>query len=136
MKQWLLPTFGAFVLWGLWSFIPKITTKYISPKSAILFEVLGGIIIAIIVLFSLRFKPDIHPRGVLLAITTGILGFLGALLYLYAASKGPISLVAVLSALYPVIAVVLAMIFLKESISVKQGLGLVLALGSMILIAT
>jgi len=40
MKQWLLPTFGAFVLWGLWSFIPKITTKYISPKSAIVFEVL------------------------------------------------------------------------------------------------
>jgi len=136
MKQWLLPTFGAFVLWGLWSFIPKITTKYISPKSAILFEALGGIIIATIVLFSLKFKPDIHPKGVLLALTTGILGFLGALLYLYAASEGPISLVAVLSALYPVIAIVLAMIFLKEPISLKQALGIVLALGSMILIAT
>ena len=90
MKQWLLPTFGAFGLWGLWSFIPKITTKYISPKSAILFEVLGGMLIAIIVLFSLKFKPDIHPKGVLLAITTGILGFAGALCFLYAASRGPI----------------------------------------------
>jgi len=136
MKQWLLPTFGTFVLWGVWSFIPKITTKYISPKSAILFEVLGGMIIATIVLFSLKFKPDIHPKGILLAITTGVLGLSGALCFLYAASKGPISLVAVLSALYPVIAVVLAMIFLGESISVKQGLGIVLALGSMILIAT
>lgn len=136
MKQWLLPTFGAFVLWGLWSFIPKITTKYISPKSAILFEVLGGMLIAIIVLFSLKFKPDIHPKGVLLAITTGILGFAGALCFLYAASKGPISLIALLSALYPVIAIVLAMIFLNESISIKQGLGIVLGLGAMILIAT
>ena len=60
----------------------------------------------------------------------------GALFFLYAASKEPISLVAILSALYPVIAVVLAMIFLKESISVKQGLGVALALGSMILIVT
>ncbi len=136
MKEWLLPTFGALVLWGVWSFIPKITTKYINPKSAILFEVLGGMIIATIVLFSLKFRPDIHPKGVLLAITTGILGFTGALFFLYAASKGPISLVAVLSALYPVIAVVLAMIFLKESLSLKQGLGIVLALGSMILITT
>ena len=136
MKQWLLPTFGAFVLWGLWSFIPKITTKYISPKSAILFEVLGGMLIAIIVLFSLKFKPDIHPKGVLLAITTGILGFAGALCFLYAASKGPISLIAVLSALYPVIAIVLAMIFLNESISIKQGLGIVLGLGAMILVTT
>jgi len=136
MKQWLLPTFGAFVLWGLWSFIPKITTKYISPKSAILFEVIGGILVAIIVLFSLKFKPDIHPKGVLLAITTGILGFTGALCFLYAASKGPISLIAVLSALYPVIAIVLAMIFLNESISIKQGLGIVLGLVAMILICT
>ena len=93
-------------------------------------------LIAIIVLFSLKFKPDIHPKGVLLAITTGILGFAGALCFLYAASKGPISLIAVLSALYPVIAIVLAMIFLNESISIKQGLGIVLGLGAMILVTT
>ena len=136
MKQWLLPTFGAFVLWGLWSFIPKITIKHISPKSAILFEVLGGIILAIIVLISLNFKPDIHPKGVFLAIITGILGFAGALCFLYAASKGPISLVAVLSALYPIIAIVLAVFFLNESITIKQGFGIVLGLGAMILIAT
>ena len=136
MKEWLFPTFGVFVLWGLWSFIPKITTKYISPKSAILFEVLGGIIFAIIVLVSLQFKPDFHPKGALLAISTGILGFAGALCFLYAASKGPISLVAVLSALYPIIAIVLAMFFLNETITIKQGLGIVLGLGAMVLLAT
>jgi transporter family protein len=136
MKQWLLPTFGALVLWGLWSFIPKITTRYISPKSAVVFEVVGGILMAVIVLASLKFKPDIHPKGVLLAMTTGILGFAGALCFLYAATKGPISLVALLSALYPVIAIVLAMFFLHESITLKQGLGIVLGLGAMILIAT
>jgi len=134
MKEWLFPTFGAFVLWGLWSFIPKITTKYISPKSAILFEVLGGIIFSVIV--SLEFKPDLHPKGVLLAISTGILGFAGALCFLYAASKGPISLVAVLSALYPIIAIVLAMFFLNETITIKQGVGIVLGFVAMILIAT
>lgn len=136
MKEWLFPAFGAFVLWGFWSFIPKITTKYISPKSAILFEVLGGIIFAIIVLISLNFKPDIHPKGVLLAISTGILGFAGALCFLYAASKGPISLVAVLSALYPIIAIVLAMFFLNETITIKQGLGIAFGLVAMILLTT
>lgn len=136
MKQWLLPTFGAFFLWGLWSFIPKITTKYISPKSAVLFEAMGGVLIAVTVLFSVKFKPDIHPIGVLLATTTGILGVAGALCFLYAASKGPISLIAVLSALYPVITIVLAMFFLNESISIKQCLGIALGLGAMILICT
>lgn len=135
MKQWLLPTFGAFVLWGLWSFIPKVTTRYITPKSALLFEVLGGIMVALIVLISLKCKPDIHPIGIALAMTTGVLGFFGALFFLYAASKGPISLVAVLSALYPVITVILSVIVLKEAISFKQWLGIALGLVSMILIA-
>ena len=136
MKEWLFPAFGAFVLWGFWSFIPKITTKYISPKSAILFEVLGGIILAVIVLISLKFKPDIHPKGVLLAISTGIIGFAGALCFLYAALKGPISLVALVSALYPIIAIVLAMFFLNETITIKQGLGIVLGLAAIVLLAT
>ena len=136
MKEWLLPTFGTIVFWGLWGFIPKITTKYISPKSAIVFETLGGLILGIIILFSLKFKPDIHPKGVLLAILTGLLGFAGALCFLYAALKGPISLVAILSALSPVITVVLAMFFLNETITIKQGLGIVLGLGAVVLIAT
>lgn len=136
MKEWLLPTFGTFVLWGLWSFIPKITTKYISPKSAIVFEVMGGIIIGIIVLTSLKFKPDLHPKGIFLAISTGALGLGGALCFLYAASKGPITLVAMLSALYPIIAIVLAMLFLGEMITIKQGIGIALGLMAMVLIAT
>jgi transporter family protein len=136
MKEWLFPTFGVFVLWGLWSFIPKITTKYISPKSAILFEALGGIIFAIIVLISMQFKPDFHPKGALLAISTGILGFAGALCFLYAASKGPISLVATFSALYPIIAVVLAIFFLNETITIKQGFGIALGIWAMVLLAT
>jgi len=28
MKEWILPTVGTFICWGLWGFIPKITTKY------------------------------------------------------------------------------------------------------------
>ena len=136
MKEWLLPTFGTIVFWGLWGFIPKITTKYISPKSAIVFETLGGIILGIVILISLKFKPDIHPKGVLLAVLTGLLGFAGALCFLYAALKGPISLIAVLSALSPIITVVLAMFFLNETITIKQGLGIVLGLGAVVLIAT
>ncbi len=45
MKEWILPTVATFICWGLWSFIPKITTKYIDPKSAIIYEVVGGIVL-------------------------------------------------------------------------------------------
>ncbi len=136
MKGWILPAFGAFVLWGFWSFVPKITIRYISPKSAIIYEVLGGVCVATIVLYFLNFRPDMHPKGVALAITTGLLGFLGALCFLIAVSEGPVALIVSVTALYPVISILLAMCVLKEPITVKQGVGIIFALAAMFLVTT
>ncbi|MFQ6024174.1 MAG: EamA family transporter [Acidiferrobacterales bacterium] len=136
MKEWILPAFGAFLVWGLWSFIPKITVRYISARSAVIYEVLGGVIVAAIVLYSLNFRPDVHPKGVALGITTGVLGFLGALFFLFAVSKGPVSLIATLTALYPVISILLAIVVLNETITLKQGVGIILALTAMFLVTT
>ena len=74
MKEWLLPASMTMICWGIWGFIPKITTRYINPLSASLFEGLGSTIFALIILVSLNFKPDIHPKGVSLAFVTGLLG--------------------------------------------------------------
>ena len=136
MKYWLPPTLGALFLWGLWSFIPKIVTKYISPKSALFFEILGAMIIGGYVFASLKFKPEIHPMGILLAIITGIIGSIGVLFFLDAVSKGPVSLITVLSSLYPIITVILAVIFLNEPLSLKQILGIMLGLGAIVLITS
>ncbi|WP_013323811.1 EamA family transporter [Gloeothece verrucosa] len=133
-REWILPTLGAFISWGLWSFIPKITTQYIKPKSAIIYEVMGMMILGIIILFSLQFEVETHPKGILLAIITGILGFLGAFCFLNAVSKGPVTLVATVSALYPLVSVVLAILILGETLTVKQIIGVGLAVFAMILI--
>ena len=136
MKEWVFPALGTFIFWGFWGFIPKLTTKYISPKSAIVYEVVGGFLVAIMVLYSLNFRPEMNPKGFALAITTGVFGFLGALCYLLAVSKGPVSLVVTLTALYPVLSILLAVIILNEPITLKQGVGILLALGAMLLIVT
>lgn len=136
MKPWLLPAFGALIAWGFSGFIPKLTTKYIGPKSAMIYESLGVITMALIVLSSLGFKPDVHPRGIMLGITSGALAFSGQLLFYHAIIRGPLSLIAIFSGLYPIVTVLLAMILLQEPISLKQGLGIVLGLLSMTLIAS
>lgn len=136
MKGWVFPALGTFIFWGFWGFIPKITTKYISPKSAIVYEVLGGFLVAIMVMYSMNFRPEINPKGFAMAITTGVFGFLGALCYLLAVSKGPVSLVVIVTALYPVLSILLAVIILNEPITLKQGVGILLALGAMLLIVT
>jgi transporter family protein len=136
MPEWILPTLGALLFWGFWGFIPKITTEYISPQSAIIYEVLGAILIGAIALFLLKFRLEVHPQGIALAITTGMLGFLGAFCFLTAVSKGPVTLVATVSALYPIVSIILANLVLHETITLKQGVGIALALLSTLLVAT
>ena len=136
MREWLLPAMGTFVAWGLWGFIPKLTTGYISPRSAIVYEVFGGILVGLGALYSLSFRLELIPRGIALGTTTGLLGFLGGLGFLYAVSKGPVTPVVALTGLYPALSIILALLILHEPIALKQGIGIVLALIAMFLIAT
>ena len=133
MKEWLLPASMTMICWGIWGFIPKITTRYINPLSASVFEGLGSAIFALIILFTLSFKPEIHPKGVPLAFITGLLGMLGALFYLFAMTKGKVSVIATLVALNPVITIGMAYLFLKEPITVKEGVGMVFAFVAIVL---
>ena len=133
MKAWLLPASMTMICWGIWGFIPKITTRYINPLSASVFEGLGSAIFAIIILFSLSFKPEIHPKGVSLAFITGILGMLGALFYLFAMPKGKVSVIATMTALNPIITIGLAYFILQEPITLKEGIGMVFALIAIVL---
>lgn len=133
MKAWLLPASMTMICWGIWSFIPKITTRHINPLSASVFEGLGSAIFAIIILFSLSFKPEIHPKGVSLAIITGLLGMLGAMFYLFAMPKGKVSVIATMTALNPIITIGLAYFILKEPITLKEGIGMVFAFIAIVL---
>lgn len=134
MQGWILPTFGALALWGFWGFIPKLTTDYLNPRSAVVYEVVGGLLLAFIVLASSKFQLEFHPTGSAFAVITGMLGLLGAFCFLLAVSKGPVTLVATVSALYPVVSVLLAILILHESLTFRQGVGLAMAVLAMILV--
>jgi transporter family protein len=58
----------------------------------------------------------------------------GAAFFIWAANKGPISIVSTVSALYPVVAIILAALFLREVISARQAVGIGLAILSIFLL--
>lgn len=135
MKDWLLPSILTVLLYGLWSFFPKLTVRDLSPSSAVLYEVLGSIIFGAIALVIMGFQVQFHPRGALFGILTGFCLVLAGFTYLVAASRGPVALVATVSSLYPVITLVLASLVLGETITIRQGCGIVLAVISVVLMA-
>ena len=124
------------MIWGLWAFFPKLALRCLDPKTAFIFEVLGGVITGLFVVLILR--PQLggaEVRGIIPALLTGVTGWLGMLFFLYAIREGKVSIVTPLTALDPVVTLVLAMIFLKERINLVQLAGIILALVSVVLIS-
>ncbi|MFP3869267.1 MAG: EamA family transporter [Syntrophobacteria bacterium] len=135
MRTWLLNSLMALCCFGLWAFLPKVAVKYISPKSALVYEVLGGMLVGFVVLLSLDKRLEANIKGIIPALLTGIVGYIGFLFFLYAVQAGKVSIVASLTAVYPLVAVILAMIFLGEKIHVLQYIGIVFALVSVVLLS-
>jgi transporter family protein len=136
LKQWVLYSSLALLIWGLWAFLPKMALKCLDPKTAFMFEVLGGAITGLFAFLILR--PQLggaEIRGVIPALLTGMMGYLGLLCFMYAIREGKMCIVAPLTALYPVVTLVLAVIFLREKINIVQLAGIILALVSVVLIS-
>ena len=74
-------------------------------------------------------------RGMIPALLTGVMGYLGLICFMYAIRGGKICIVAPLTALYPVVTLALAMIFLREKINIVQFAGIILACVSVVLIS-
>ncbi|BBA35387.1 uncharacterized protein sS8_3450 [Methylocaldum marinum] len=136
MTRWILPAAATFFCWGIWAFLPKLTTRYIDPRSAIIYEAAGGLVVAMIVLALIAFKPAADPRGIGLALSTGVLGTMGAFAYLYAVTRGPVTLVSTVTALYPILAILLAGLFLNDTVTLRQAAGIVLGVIAIVLIST
>jgi transporter family protein len=135
INVWYISAIAALMLWGLWGFFPKITTAYINPKSALVWEAVGTAIVGIVVLTMIGFKPEAHTKGILFGVLTGVFGLLGALAFLFAVSKGKASVVVTITALYPMVVILLSYFFLHETITVKQGIGIGFALVAVLLFA-
>ncbi|MCG8637230.1 MAG: DMT family transporter [Desulfobacterales bacterium] len=127
MINWILPASVTLICWGVWGFIPKITTRYITPVSAMIYETAGAAVVGLVALSLVKFQPDIHIKGICLGIATGILGLTGALGFLFAVKSGKVSVVAMFTSLSPLITITLGVLILKEPLTLKEGLGILSA---------
>ena len=116
--------------------MPKLSTEYISDRSAIVYQGLGGAILASLIFLNLNDRLETHPQGAIIAVIAGMLNFLGVLFYIKAVSKGSVAIVSTLSALYPLVVIALGLIVLQETLTLKQAIGIGFALAAIALIAT
>jgi bacterial/archaeal transporter family protein len=132
---WFVPALIATAVWGFWGLFPKIAAKTLSPLNVIVFQAIGNLGVALAVLAWLRFQPTFEPRGVKFAVLSGVAGTLGSIFYIMAASRGRISVVVALTALYPVVTILLAALWLQEPISLKDGIGMGVAIAAILILS-
>ena len=136
MEKWLLYSLLALFIYGLWGFFPKLAVTYIRPLSALIYEIPGAVLVGIIALIMAGFRLDTHPKGIIFSVLTGICGMLGTLFFLAGAKQGRLAIVVSITALYPLITILLAAILLKEPITIKQIVGMTLALIAIVLLSS
>lgn len=135
MIQWLPAALLALLSFGLWGLFTKIAIVYIDSRSALVYQTLGVLIVGFITLWIMNFKLATEVKGISFGLLTGIAYGIGCLLYFIAAGKGKIITVVTLTALYPLVTIILSYFLLRETISIKQCFGILLALLSIYLMS-
>ncbi len=136
IPAWMLYALIAMVLYGLWAFFPKLAALHLPTREVLIYQIIGIFTVGLIVLISSRQKLQINSPGLLFSVLGGAAGLAGTLFFLKSLALGKTSVVVTMTALYPLITILLAFIVLRETLSVKNAVGIVFALTAMYLFAS
>ncbi len=132
---WLIPALLAMVLWGVWGVFQKFATNTMAPQNVYFISAVGAFAVVLMFLSTGRFTFRAgNFEGAVYALIAGMCSSLGGMLFLRSLSRGEAAIVITFTALYPVVTIILSFILLSETITVKQGIGIVLAVLSMVLL--
>lgn len=133
----LLGSAAMLFFWGVWGIVVKLVTKEIGMQ-ALLWGQLGAI--GLFPLYFFLFKEmlplELKASTIALSVVAGMLGVLGTMAFYVLLRVAPASIVVPLSAMYPVVTVVLAYFFLHEELSPTRVAGVVCALAAIWLLTT
>lgn len=133
---WFWYAVVTLVTWGIVGLLQKLSTNHISAESSLIWLVVGFLLL----------EPLLYPGRALWhysgwnltwALASGVLNALGAwALFAALKSGGKASIICPLTALYPLVVVLLVPFLLHESITLYQGAGVVCALTAVVLLST
>ncbi len=135
IPSWLTYSLICLVLWGLWGLVLKVAYKGLPWTQVYFLSSLASFTIALMVFLVQRGSLDFSNKLSYVALLAGVFGGAGYIFFVKALEKGEASIVLPLTAIYPAITVVLALILLGEKISVYQAIGIALALVAVVLLS-
>jgi len=134
--NWLLYAGITTIFWGIWGAFIEIPEKAGFPATlGYVVWVLTMIPCSLLALHFIKWKLDYDFRSIFLGSIVGLLGAGGQLILFQALRDGPAYIVFPLISLFPILTIVLSMIFLKEKATRKHWIGIVIALVAILLLS-
>lgn len=134
---WLEFALLAAGLWGLWGFLSKVATLQLPVGAVYLISLVGYVAVTGYLAATVRLAIPWHPGGLAAALGAGICLAFGLICFFKALAAGPqVAVVVPLTALYPLVTVILSWTLLREGFSVRQLAGLALALPAVWLLSS
>ncbi|MCU0542267.1 MAG: EamA family transporter [Oscillatoriaceae cyanobacterium Prado104] len=136
IADWLVYALCCTLLYGFWGFFSKLATKYMDYNTAFVYEAVGVLFTTLFIIlktpnFNFSWQGDL--RGIVSAMLVGFCGTIASLMFFITITKGPVASVVSITSIYPIVTVLLSLIFLKESITLFQAISLILAVMAVIL---
>lgn len=138
MPRWLAFSLVTILVWGAWGAVSKVASEGVDADTNQVFFTFGLLpLIAIVWRFRRNAAAGSGRRiGIGWAFLTGILGGTGNIAFFHALSMGgKASIVSPVTALFPLVTVILAVTFLHERVGTAQKIGLALALVAIYLLS-
>jgi uncharacterized membrane protein len=127
IPRWLIWTLVALGCWGVWALLSKLIGDALSPGMNQALSTLGILPVIVGLGFSKKARGGAR-RGMVYAFASGLLSGVGNIAYYWVLNSGKASTVVPLTALYPLVTVLLAVAFLKEKLNRVQVAGIFFAL--------
>lgn len=135
-SSWYYPSLIALCLYGAWGYWGTRASNFMNPLSITFYSSIGVLISGIIALILLDFKPDLSAKGGAYGLLNGLASGIACIFFILALRNGPTMPVVLVTSMYPMITLILCVVFLKQGLTLKQGLGMGFALVALFLFAT
>ena len=131
----LLFGLAAMASWGVWALLADVATKYIDPVSAMIFSYATSVAVALAYVVAREDTLSTVRTGVGFALVAGVFAGIGAVAFYSGLERGRTSVVTTVSALYFVVAAVLGVVVLGESVGLEDVAGIAFAVAAVTLLA-
>lgn len=135
IPAWLPFALLVLVGWGIWGLVQKPLTDETDVWSVafVQFSVtlswgLGAVLLR-------RQKPDPRTPGLKFATAAGVCAYAGSLTFLLAIDRASASLVVPMTAMYPLVTIILGVALLHERLTLSHKVGVVLSLAAIVFLS-